>query len=153
MHMISLDGLLSTSCGGLMSSMIESVGGGWEEGVFWSFVDWRFICSWSRYIFAVAMNVGRLFAMRLIFKPGHDANWPCLMALTSVDGDGLNRAPDIYCAGSLFICSTWIIPFSICFGEVEAGDGRGGELIEIDHKPISFRFPVVMTLLCFIIYR
>ena len=43
MHIMSLDGLLSTSCGGLMSSIMGVDGDGVEEGVSGRFfADWRF---------------------------------------------------------------------------------------------------------------
>ena len=66
------------------------------------FVDWRFMRSWSRCSFIVAMFFGRLFVIKFTPKPGHDVKCPFLMALMIVDGVGLKSAPNMYCARSLF---------------------------------------------------
>ena len=68
-----------------------------------------------------------------------------------VEGVGLNRAPDMYCARSLFVCSSQMILFAICLGLIGTVEEFMFVFSGMIHSPLVLLFPVMMTLLFLII--
>ena len=64
------------------------------------------------------------------------------------EGVGLSRAPGRYCARSLFVCSSQMIPFVTCLGLRETVEEVMLVFSGILHSPVVLLFPVMM-IFCF----
>ena len=76
-------------------------------------VDRRFLNSWSRCPFDVATCLGKCFDIKFVVKPGKEKRRYLRMARSTVDFDGLKRAPDKYSAISFLVLSSFKTLFVI----------------------------------------
>ena len=122
-------------------------------------VDYRFSASWSICSFSVATFFERHFVIRRVVILGHDARWFHMMARSNVEEERLKHDTARYCANSLAVWSTLMIPFVTVvgvYGGVGGGDVARGIVVLflswISHSSFWFLMHVMIILLCFMIF-
>ena len=158
-HMIACVLLLPGSWGADISSPM-GVAVVLVVGAATSLVECMLHWSWSRWHLEELMLSGRYLVIKEGIRPSHEENLPLLMVRINVDGTGLKHVTACNLAKSFFIWSRRSTPFATfgpeeeVSGEVE-GSSDGGGVVGIDfldeigmsHNPMSFRGPVIITLL------
>ena len=83
--------------------------------------------------------------MRLVVNPGQDLKCPFFDSSDEGGRGWIESTPDVYYSRPLLVWSSQIIPFAICLGLWEMLGGGMEDCMGMDHRPVMFLYPVIMT--------
>ena len=100
----------------------------------------------------MVMLLGRCLVIKRIVNPRHKDIWLHWMARSKVDGEEVKHEVERYCARSVAVWSSLMIPFAMVVGEVEEGELVTLVLRGVFYKPLECLTPVMIMLSPFMIF-